>query len=206
MISVNAGGQIFGIPAHRMARITGAIYAVNILASPFAIVGPKTFLDLCCGLVSTAAYIVITILFYFLFKPVSRSVSFVAALFSMTGCIVGNWVVHVPPIPGVHFMVYFGFYCVLIGYLIIRSSFMPRFVGVLMMCAGAGYLTFLWQPFGNSLSPYNVIPGACAEITLTIWLLVKGVDQERWTEQSGAIAASATSFVARQTSMKGNLQ
>ncbi len=190
MVLASTGGQIFGIPAHRIARIAGVIYAVNILASPFAIVGPRTLLDFGCGLVSTAAYIVITILFYFLFKPVSQSVSFIAALFSMTGCIVGNWVVHVPPIPGVHFMVYFGFYCLLIGYLIIRSSFMPRFIGVLLVCAGVGYLTFLWQPFGNSLSPYNVILGAAAEITLTIWLIVKGVDQERWTEQSGAIAVS----------------
>ena len=189
MVSAIADDSIFGIPAQRIARIAGALYSVNIVTGLYSFFGPKSLLASACGLVGTVAYILITILLYFLFKPVNRSVSLIAALFSMAGSVLGNWVFHVPSIPGVHFLVYFGFYCALIGYLIVRSSFMPRFVGVLMVCAGAGYLTFLWQPFGNSLVPYNYIPGFVGELTLTIWLLVKGVDQERWMEQAGTIAA-----------------
>jgi hypothetical protein len=188
MVSAIAGNQIFRIPVQRMATIAGVLYVVNIVTGLYAFYGPKSRLASGCGLVGTVTYIIITVLFYFLFKPVSRNVSLIAALFSMAGSVLGNWVFHVPSIPGVHFLVYFGFYCALIGYLIIRSYFMPHFVGVLMVCAGAGYLTFLWPSLGSFLNPYNLIPGFLGELTLTIWLLVKGVDQEHWMEQASMIA------------------
>ena len=136
------------------------------------------------GLVATASYVVVTVLFYVLFRPVSGSVSLVAALFSMAGNAVGLGnslhLMHVKT----NLLVFFGFYCLLIGYLIVRSTFMPRIVGVLMMFAGLGYLTLLWPAFGNRLIPWNYVPGAIGEWTLMVWLLVKGVDQERWEEQA----------------------
>jgi hypothetical protein len=55
-----------------------------------------------------------------------------------------------------------------------------------MAFAGVGYLTNLWPPLANALYPYNVIPGALGEWTLTVWLLVKGVNEQRWQEQAGA--------------------
>jgi len=51
-------------------------------------------------------------------------------------------------------VVFFGFYCLLIGYLIFRSAFLPRILGVLMAFAGLGWLTFLSPPLANYLSPY----------------------------------------------------
>jgi hypothetical protein len=82
-------------------------------------------------------------------------------------------------------LVLFGFYDVLIGYLIFRSFFLPRVLGVLMALAGLGWLIFLYPPVANSLSPYILVLGFLAELLLMLWLLVKGVNVQRWKEQAG---------------------
>jgi hypothetical protein len=83
-------------------------------------------------------------------------------------------------------LVFFGFYCLLIGYLIFRSAFLPRILGALMVLAGLGWLSFLSPPLANFLSPYILVLGFFAELSLCLWLLVKGVNVERWREQAGA--------------------
>jgi len=84
------------------------------------------------------------------------------------------------------FIVFFGFYCVFIGYLIFKSTFLPRVVGALMALAGLGYLTLLSKPLANYLSPYNLIPAAFGETSLMFWLLIVGVNVQRWKEQASA--------------------
>jgi hypothetical protein len=80
-------------------------------------------------------------------------------------------------------LVFFGFYCLLIGYLIVRSKFLPSILGVLMAIGGLGYLTNFAPPFAASLGPFALAPGAIAEGVLTLWLLAFGVNEQRWTEQ-----------------------
>ena len=92
-------------------------------------------------------------------------------------------------------LVFFGLHCFGVGYLIFRSTFLPRAIGGLMMFAGVGWLTFLFPPLANSLAPYNMIPGGLGELSLTLWLLVKGVNAPRWTEQASAANADE-SFAA----------
>lgn len=82
--------------------------------------------------------------------------------------------------------VFFGCYCLLIGYLVFRSTFLPRILGVLMAFAGLGLLTFLVPPLASSLSPYNLALDILGEASLTLWLLVMGVNAERWIEQARA--------------------
>ncbi len=77
-------------------------------------------------------------------------------------------------------LVFFAVYCLLIGYLIWRSAFLPRALGVLLMVAGCGWLTFLWPPLAVSLSRYVQGLGFLAELSLMLWLLVKGVRAQRW--------------------------
>jgi Domain of unknown function (DUF4386) len=72
--------------------------------------------------------------------------------------------------------VFFAFYCLLIGYLILRSTFLPRILGVLMMLAGLGWLIFLSPPLASSLARYIQVFGFLAEVSLMLWLLVRGVD------------------------------
>ena len=83
-------------------------------------------------------------------------------------------------------VVFFGIYCLLIGYLIFKSTFLPRILGVLMALAGLGWLTFLSPPLANHLSPYNLVLGFLAELLLMLWLLVRGVNVQRWKEQASA--------------------
>jgi hypothetical protein len=85
-------------------------------------------------------------------------------------------------------LVFFGLYNLLNGYLILKSTFLPRFLGVFMVIAGLPFLVFL-LPLGNNLSPFAVAPAALGEGLLLVWLLVKGVNAQKWTEQ--AIQAAA---------------
>ena len=71
-------------------------------------------------------------------------------------------------------LVFFGFYCLLIGYLIIRSTFVPRFIGVLMAIGGLSWLTLASPSLTASLSPYNLAPGMIGEGAVTLWLLLFG--------------------------------
>jgi hypothetical protein len=85
---------------------------------------------------------------------------------------------------------FFGFYCLLIGYLVFRSTYLPRFVGLLMMLGGMGWLTFLYPPLANALRPYNLLPGIVGEGSLTLWLLAMGVNNQRWKEKVAAVCGS----------------
>ncbi len=59
-----------------------------------------------------------------------------------------------------------------------------------MAMAGLGYLMFLWPPLGQHLFfPYIVIPGVLGEGSLTLFLLIMGVNVERWEEQASAAGA-----------------
>ena len=83
------------------------------------------------------------------------------------------------------YLAFFGLCCILGGYLIYRSTFLPRIFGVLLALAGVGYSTYLWPPLANALYPYNLALGV-GELLLGLWLLVFGVNVERWKEQARA--------------------
>lgn len=163
-----------------------------------------------------------TALFYDLFKPVNRSLSLLAAFFSLVGCATQalsrlSYLAPLAVLGGAPYlsvfkaeqlhalallllvlfdqaynigMVFFGFYCLLIGYLIFRSTFLPRILGALMAFAGLVWLTFLSTPLANYLSPYNLASGLLGETSLMLWLLVIGVNVQRWKEQASAARSS----------------
>ena len=83
-------------------------------------------------------------------------------------------------------LVFFGVYCVLIGCLIAGSKFVPRVFGVLMIVAGAAWLLFLWPPLARALYPWILALGILGEGSLTLRLLIAGVNAERWTEQEAS--------------------
>jgi hypothetical protein len=88
-------------------------------------------------------------------------------------------------------LIFFGFYCLVLGYLIFRSGFFPKLLGVLMAIAGACYLVL---SFAVLLSPriagvlflWIAVPALIGELSLALWLTVKGVNEQRWREQARA--------------------
>ncbi len=84
-------------------------------------------------------------------------------------------------------LVFFGLWCILTGYLIFRSTFLPRILGVLLAISGLGFLTYLYPPLAYHLFiPYIATASALGEIPLELWLIVMGVNVQRWKEQANA--------------------
>jgi hypothetical protein len=83
-------------------------------------------------------------------------------------------------------LVFFGFACLALGYLIFKSGYLPRVIGILMAVAGAGYLvnsfaSFLDPALAARLFPAILMPALVAELGLSLWLLIKGVDTAEWS-------------------------
>ena len=82
-------------------------------------------------------------------------------------------------------LVFFGVECLILGYLIHRSGFMPRTIGVLMGIAGVCYLInsfalLLSPPLSSRLFPAILMPSLVAEVSFALWLLVRGVNVQKW--------------------------
>jgi hypothetical protein len=82
-------------------------------------------------------------------------------------------------------LIFFGVECVILGYLIFRSGFLPRTIGVLMQIAGVCYVVnsfalLLSPPLSSRLFPAILIPSFIAELSLALWLVAKGVNEEKW--------------------------
>jgi len=85
-------------------------------------------------------------------------------------------------------MAFFGFSGVLQGYLIFRSTFLPRWLGVLAMICGFCWLLFLYPPLGRSAFGITAIIGLLSSVLTILWLLVKGVDVAKWNASASAAA------------------
>jgi|SRR5450631_606979 hypothetical protein len=84
-------------------------------------------------------------------------------------------------------LAFFGGSCLVTGYLIFRSTFLPKTIGVLLAIAGVCYLTnsfvaFMPKGFGDDLFPWILLPCLLAEGALALWLLIVGVNSSRWNE------------------------
>jgi hypothetical protein len=227
-----------------MARITGVFYLLVLLAGAFAqgfiserLVIPGDAAATATSiltheslyrwgfavyLVEMACQITMTLLFYYLLKPVSRSVALLAAVFGLVGCGIKTFsrLFYFAPLlvlGGAHYLsvfnaeqlqaiallflkvndqgaaialVFFGLSALLHGWLIVRSTFLPRILGVLAAVGGLGWLTYLSPPLGTRLFPYIAAIGLLGAVSIGLWLIVFGVNEQRWKEQASAAAAS----------------
>lgn len=220
------------IPSQAVARLAGLLYlgtiagglfAEGFARSPLFVRGnaaataaniiaqqPLYRAGLLGDLLMLSCYIGVTAIFYVMFKPVGRTLSLVAAGFSMTGIAVlasaglllmaplhllgsAPWLYDVPvgtrqgltllalSLHGDGYafsLVFFGIYCMLLGWLIVRSDFLPWLIGALMALAGLCYLavslTDLAAPAAR-LPPEVMYPTLIGEGALALWLMVFGV-------------------------------
>ena len=77
-------------------------------------------------------------------------------------------------------LLFFAIYFPIIGYLIYTSKFLPRILGVLYTLAGLGYLInslgwFLYPHLASYLFPYVLLPAFIGEVSMSLWLIFKGV-------------------------------
>lgn len=131
-----------------------------------------------------ALYATVTILLYRLFRPAQPPLALAAALCSLAGCVTdGLHQLHTPGISGQSPLLFFGPFCVLQGVLIVRSRFLPRWLGWPLIVAGVGWLAYLNPGVANYAKIVIFPVGFLAEFELMLWLLLKGVDEARWREQ-----------------------
>ena len=83
------------------------------------------------------------------------------------------------------YLVFFGLWCMLTGWLVFRSTFLSRILGVLFALAGLGYATYLYAPLARELFPYNLVVGI-GELAFLVYLFTVGVNVRRWNEVAHA--------------------
>lgn len=87
-------------------------------------------------------------------------------------------------------ILFFGFEGLLRGWLVFNSGFLPRFLGVLSMVAGLGWLTWLWPPLGSQTFMFVALFALVGVVLIAGWLFVRGVDDARWRERAALAATS----------------
>jgi Domain of unknown function (DUF4386) len=167
------------------ARTAGAFWLMTILTGGLSLLLGGRW-GTAANLIATACYAVATLLVYVLLKPVNRSLSLLGAVFSLVGCSVSALILFRLAPSLINPLVFFGLQCLLVGYLVFRSTFLPRVLGVLLALGGFGWLTFLSPALASHLFPYNLAPGMIGEGSLSLWLIVKGVNIQKWEEQASA--------------------
>jgi hypothetical protein len=83
----------------------------------------------------------------------------------------------------------FGFHLLLLGYLVYRSGFMPKILGVLLIIGAVGYLAqsyghLLVPQYDELLSTVVIVLSIPGELAFTVWLLWKGVNSEQWEQRA----------------------
>jgi hypothetical protein len=164
------------IKATRNARIAGALYVLSVATAVIAEFFARGRFGLAGVFIPVFGYAAVTLLLYEIFRPVRRSAALLAAACGLVGLILEalQWQ------PG-HVnvaMVLHGGYCLLIGYLMMRSSFLPRVFGASMIFAGLLWLLYLSPALAKEMSPYNTALGLLGEALPMLWLLAMGVRVE----------------------------
>ncbi len=222
LITIVAAIVAQGLISERLINARDAsVTAANIVAH-----GDLYRFGFTAYMIEMVAQTVMTMLFYELLKPVSRTGSLIAAVLGVVGCGIKalSRLFYVAPaivLEGRHYLntftpeqlhslalllynlnemgaaiavVFFGFNTLLTGWLIVRSTYLPRALGWIAVAGGIGWLTFLWPPLGYRLNLYVALVGLVGSLATIVWLIVVGVNEERWAEQERGDSQSLGRF------------
>lgn len=170
-------GQIRPISPSFKARSASAFYVLSVVVAVMAEFFAHGGFGLIGVFVPVLAYAAVTVLLYEIFRPVQRTAALIAAACGLVGLLFEalRWQ------PG-HVnaaMILHGGYCLLIGYLMVRTNLLPRVFGALMIFAGLIWLINLSPLLARELSPYNTALGLFGEGLPMLWLLGMGIRTER---------------------------
>src|SRR6266850_339772 len=87
-------------------------------------------------------------------------------------------------------LIFFGFETLLRGWLVFNAGFLPRFLGVIPMVSGIGWLTFLWPPLASQAFIGLALFAIAGVIATSGWLFIRGVDDVKWRERAALAATS----------------
>ncbi len=81
--------------------------------------------------------------------------------------------------------IFWGLWLFPLGYLVFKSGFLPKVIGILLLIAGVGYLVdfalfFLLPDITVKVSEFTFV----GEVVLLLWLLIKGVNVEQWQKRA----------------------
>ncbi|MBV9339914.1 MAG: DUF4386 family protein [Acidobacteria bacterium] len=164
----------------RVAGLSYLLALVTAIVGEFLIGGK---LGVGVALIAVPCYLAVTLLAFTIFAPVRRRLCLIGVSLNFLG--LGFEAVRFNPWGVDIALVFHGLYCLMIGYVVFRALFVPRALGLPMVFAGLAWLVFLSPRFAAYLSPWNLDLGILGEAVLMVWLLVFGVDVQRWKEQSG---------------------
>ena len=172
------------------ARATGFVYLLYFLTAiagqalvskGFALPGKVT------NAISVLLYLVLGILLYRLFRPAGATLSLVAAVFNFAGSAAMLMALFSSGKTAINPLLFFGMYCLLLGVLILRSTFLPHALGFLTAAAGIGWFVFVAPLHVHLLTVSIEVLGFIAEAALMVWLVVKGAEEQKWVaETAGA--------------------
>ncbi|HUH64613.1 MAG TPA: DUF4386 family protein [Terracidiphilus sp.] len=164
------------------SRFAGAFYFLAVAVAVFCeFFAPGRYV-IPAIVIPVACYAVVTLLLYAVLKPVHRGLALLAAIVNLIGLALEalRW----QP-SGINIaMLFHGSFCILIGWLILRSTFLPRVLGAFMAIAGLIWMIYLLPPLAGRLAPYNTVIGLLGETMPMLWLFAMGVNAQRWREQS----------------------
>ncbi|MFC2076176.1 DUF4386 domain-containing protein [candidate division KSB1 bacterium] len=225
------------------ARVAGLMYLIMAICGPFSLLYVPSKLVVSGDATATAnnimasewlfrlgfvgesivflSEIVLVVMLYTLFKPVSKTLSLVAAFFRLAmatiqGINLLNKFTALLLLSGAAYLTifkpdqlhalallylnaheygafiwgaFFGFHCLVLGYLLYKSTYLPRILGILLAAASVGYLTdsfgnFLFANYEATISLVFLVPGTIGELLLAFWLLFKGVDVQKWHDRN----------------------
>jgi len=181
----------FGFAAYLIEAICDIGLALLFYLLLRAVSRPLALASAFFGLVSTAVYAVAEI-FYIAPLAMLSGASYMKAFTPDQVNALVALSLRLSARVGMSFVVLYGIATFLRGYLIARSGYLPRIIGVLLMIGGAGFIakSFTLVMIPRYSSNLFLAPMFFAGLPLMIWLLVKGVDVEKWAMRARSPAGA----------------
>jgi hypothetical protein len=204
IVGVDAGATAHNILASR--GLWSVAVAADLIIPVIAVVGvwisyallrpvsnTLVLLDVFLTLVSLAVEAV-SKLFLLLVLPILSTSDYVSAFEHRQLEVLANLALKSHGIAFDIALIFFGGACLIEGYLLYKSGYFPKFIGVLMQIAGACYLVscfadLLAPSVADLITPAILLPPLLGELSYCLWLLIKGVDMGKWNERTGVATA-----------------